>query len=75
MKMELKGDAWFEAFFHINHPCQKASSYLDAVSNLNLFRGISISGNLYVLRLANRSSSDAREAIKAFGDSADGSSS
>lgn len=75
MKMEFKGDTCFEAFIAVNHPCQKASSYSDAVSNLNSFRGISKSGFLGLLRLANRSSSNAREAIKAIGDSADGSSS
>jgi hypothetical protein len=75
MKMEIKGDACFEAFVAINHPCRKASSYSVAVSNLNLFRGISKSGFLGPLRLTDRSSSNAREAIKAVGDSADGSSS
>lgn len=73
--LEFKGDAWLEAFVTVNYPCQKASSYSDAVSNLNLFRGISKNGFLGLLRLANRSSSNAREAIKAIGDSADGSSS
>jgi hypothetical protein len=73
--MVIKGDAWFEVFIAISHPCQKASSYSDAVSNLNLFRGISESGFLGFLHLADRSNPSAREAIKAIGDSADGSSS
>jgi hypothetical protein len=73
MKMESKGDVWFEAFIAVNHPCHKASSYSDAVSNSNLFRGKSKSEFLGLLRLANRSSSNAREAIEAIGDSADGS--